>query len=239
MKVDLFIPCIIDQFNPNTAFNTVKVLEKAGCQVNYNLEQTCCGHPAFNAGYWEEAREVGVKFLTEADASKYLVIPGGSCVGMIRNSYDALFQNSSYHNKFRQMQKKVVELSEFLVDVLQVTDLGSKLTAKATFHDACSALRECSIKSQPRKLLNNVSGLQLVEMKHSEVCCGFGGIFSVKTEPISVAMTEQKIEEAMAVGAEYIISTDYGCLMQLDAVIKQKKLPMKLLHLADVLAMGL
>lgn len=239
MKIDLFIPCFIDQIRPETAFNTIKVLEKAGCHVNYNVEQTCCGQAAFNAGHWDEAREVGVKFLTESDINRCMVSPGASCVGMIRNSYDFLFQNSSHHNRFRQLQKKVFELSEFLVDTMKVTELGSKLTAKATYHDSCSALRECAIKSQPRLLLEKVEGLQLVEMKDCETCCGFGGSFAVKAEPISVAMTEQKVENAMATGAEYIISTDFSCLMQMDAYIKHKNLPIKVLHIADVLAAGL
>lgn len=239
MKVDLFIPCFIDQLRPETAFNMIKVLEKVGCNVHYNVEQTCCGQAAFNAGFWDEAREVGVKFLTEADVNKYMVSPSASCVGMIRNSYDFLFQNSSHHNRFRQLQKKVFELSEFLVDVVKVTDLGSMLTAKATYHDSCSALRECSIKKQPRLLLENVKGLQLVEMKDTETCCGFGGSFAVKAEPISVAMTEQKVENALATGAEYIISTDYSCLLQMDSYIKQKNINLKTLHIADVLAMGI
>jgi L-lactate dehydrogenase complex protein LldE len=239
MKVDLFIPCFIDQLRPETAFNTIKVLEKAGCHVNYNVEQTCCGQAAFNAGYWDEAREVGVKFLSEADTSRYMVSPSASCVGMIRNSYDFLFQNSSHHNRFRQLQKKIFELSEFLIEVAKVTDLGSMLTGKATYHDSCSALRECNIKSQPRQLLEKVQGLQLVEMNDCETCCGFGGTFAVKAEPISVAMAEQKVENALATGAEYIISTDFSCLMQLDSYIKVKNLNLKTLHIADVLAQGL
>jgi L-lactate dehydrogenase complex protein LldE len=239
MKVDLFIPCFIDQLRPETAFNTIKVLEKAGCHVNYNVEQTCCGQAAFNAGFWDEAREVGVKFLNEADVNRYMVSPSASCVGMIRNSYDFLFQNSSHHNRFRQLQKKIFELSEFLIEVVKIEDLGSMLTAKATYHDSCSAIRECNIKSQPRKLLEKVQGLQLVEMKDCETCCGFGGAFAVKNESISVAMTEQKIENAMATGAEYIISTDFSCLMQMDSLIKQKNLPIKTLHIADVLAQGI
>jgi L-lactate dehydrogenase complex protein LldE len=239
MKVDLFIPCFIDQLRPETAFNTIKVLEKAGCHVNYNVEQTCCGQAAFNAGFWDEAREVGVKFLNEADVNRYVISPSASCVGMIRNSYDFLFQNSSHHNRFRQLQKKIFELSEFLTEIMKIEDLGSMLTAKATYHDSCSALRECNIKTQPRKLLEKVQGLQLVEMNDCETCCGFGGAFAVKNESISVAMTEQKVENAMATGAEYIISTDFSCLMQMDSYIKQKNLPIKTLHIADVLAQGI
>lgn len=239
MKVDLFIPCYIDQLRPETAFNTIKVLEKVGCQVNYNVEQTCCGQAAFNAGHWDEAREVGVKFLSESDPNRYMVSPSASCVGMIRNSYDFLFQNSSHHNRFRQLQKKVFELSEFLVDVVKATDIGSMLTAKATYHASCSAVQECSIKVQPGQLLKQVKGLQMVDMHDCEACCGFGGTFAVKAEPISIAMAEQKVENAIATGAEYIISTDFSCLMHLDSYIKQKGINIKTLHIADVLAAGL
>jgi L-lactate dehydrogenase complex protein LldE len=238
MKVDVFIPCFIDQLRPETALNLIKVLEKAGCQVHYNVEQTCCGQAAFNAGFWDDAREVGEKLLREV-SNNNMVCPGASCVGMIRNSYDLLFQNSSYHNKYRQLQKRTFELSEFLVDVLNVTQLGSMLFGKATYHDSCSALNECSIKSQPRELLKNVQGLELIEMKDCETCCGFGGTFTIKYENISVAMAEQKVENAMATGAEYLISTDYACLMHMDAYVKNKNIPLKALHLADVLAQGL
>jgi len=238
MKVDIFIPCFIDQLRPETAFNMIKVLEKAGCSVNYNINQTCCGQAAFNAGFWDEAREVGEKLLREVSTLN-LVCPSASCVGMIRNSYDLLFANSSYHNKYRQLQKRTFELSEFLVDVLKVTNFGAKLFGKATYHDSCSALRECRIKSQPRELLKNVEGLELVEMKDNETCCGFGGTFAVKFEPISVSMAEQKVENALATGAEYIISTDYSCLLHLDSYIKNKGIAIKTLHIADVLAQGL
>jgi L-lactate dehydrogenase complex protein LldE len=239
MKVELFIPCFIDQLRPETAFNMVKVLEKAGCQVQYNVEQTCCGQAAFNAGYWNEAREVAEKLLREFDPNKHMVCPAGSCVGMMRNSYDLLFQNSSYHNKFKQLQKKAFEFSEFLVDVLKKTDFETVFFGKATYHDACSALRECRIKKQPRELLKHVKGLELIELKSAETCCGFGGSFAVKHEPISVSLAEQKIDDILATGAEYVISTDYSCLLQLDSVIKKRGLPIKSLHLADVLANGL
>lgn len=240
MKVDIFIPCFIDQLRPETAFNMIKVLEKAGCQVNYNVEQTCCGQAAFNAGFWDDAREVGEKLLKEvSNDNKSLVCPAASCVGMIRNSYDLLFQNSSFHNKYRQLQKKTFELSEFLVDVLKVTNIGSVLHGKATYHDSCSALRECRIKAHPRELLKNVQGLELVEMADCETCCGFGGTFAVKFEPVSVSMAEQKVEHALATGAEYLISTDYSCLLHLDSYIKKKNIPLKTLHIADVLAQGI
>ncbi len=239
MKVDLFIPCFVDQFSPDTGFNMAKVLEKLGCKVHYNPEQTCCGLPAFNAGHWEDAREVGEKLLNEVSSDKTLVCGAASCTAMIRNSYDLLFQNSSYHNKYRQLQKKNFELSEFLVDVLKIESLGSKLEGKAVYMDSCHALNHCHIKEQPRKLLAMVEGLEMVQMAGSDECCGFGGTFAVNMEAISVQMAEQKIQNILDTGAEIIISTDYACLMHLDSFIKKQNIPLRIMHLADVLASGL
>ncbi len=239
MKVDLFIPCFVDQFSPDTGFNMAKVLEKVGCKVHYNAEQTCCGLPAFNAGHWEDAREVGEKLLNEVSSDKTLVCGAASCTAMIRNSYDLLFQNSSYHNKYRQLQKKNFELSEFLVDVLKIESLGSKLEGKAVYMDSCHALNHCRIKEQPRKLLAMVEGLEMVQMAGSDECCGFGGTFAVNMEAISVQMAEQKIQNILDTGAEIIISTDYACLMHLDSFIKKQNIPLRIMHLADVLASGL
>jgi L-lactate dehydrogenase complex protein LldE len=216
----------------------IKVLEKAGCAVNYNTEQTCCGHAAFNAGNWNDAREVGEKLLREV-SNNQLVCPGTNCVAMIRNSYDLLFQNSSFHNKYRQLQKRTFELTEFLVDVLKVTNLGSILFGKATYHDACHGVNECNIRKQPRELLKHVKGLELVEMKGSDVCCGFGSTFSVRHEDLSVSMAKQKVENALATGAEYLISTDFTCLLHLDSYIRKKGISLKTMHIADVLAQGI
>lgn len=239
MKVDLFIPCFVDQFKPETAFNMIKVLEKAGCKVTYNLEQTCCGLPAFNAGHWEDAREVGEKLLNEVSLDKTMVCGAASCTAMIRNSYDLLFQNSSYHNKYRQLQKKSFELSEFLVDVLKVESFGSVLKGKAVYMDSCHALNHCHIKEQPRKLLQQVEGLELLEMPYPEECCGFGGMFSVNFEPLSIEMAQQKLDHVLSTGAQYLVSTDYSCLLHLDGLIKKQNLNIQILHLADVLASGL
>ncbi len=239
MKVDIFIPCFVDQFNPDTAFNMIKVLEKAGCKVTYNVEQTCCGLPAFDAGHWEEAREVGEKLLKEVSLDKTLVCGATCCTAMIRNSYDLLFQNSSYHNKYRQLQKKSFELSEFLVDVMKVENLGAKLNAKVVYLDSCQALNHCHIKDQPRILLRQVEGLKLLEMDHPEECCGFGGHFAINFESLSVQMAEQKIENVLKTGAQIIVSTDLTCLMHLDGFIKKQNIDLKIMHLADVLASGL
>lgn len=192
MNVQLFIPCFVDQLFPESAFNMVKVLEKAGCKVRYNPSQTCCGQPAFNAGFWDDARDVCSKFLRDFDPNSIIVAPSASCVGFVRNYYSKLFDNSSLHNEVKAVSQNCYELSEFLVKKLGVTQFGATLQGKATYHDSCAGLRECKIKNEPRLLLQNVQGLELVEMEDVETCCGFGGTFAVKFDPISVAMAEQK-----------------------------------------------
>ena len=232
----MFIPCFVDQLFPQTAFNMVKVLEKAGVEVEYNAEQTCCGQPAFNAGFRDEARDVCTKFLKDFGGHDYVVAPSASCVGFVRNYYSTLFDNSSLHNEVRDLGKRVFEFSSFLVNVLGVDDLGASLFGKATYHDSCAGLRECRIKEEPRKLLSRVKGLELLEMEDVETCCGFGGSFAVKFESISVAMADQKINNALQTGADYIISTDLSCLMHLDGYIRHKGYPIRTMHIADVLA---
>ncbi len=238
MIVDIFIPCFIDQIYPDTGFNMVKILEKVGCGVNYNPEQTCCGQPAFNAGYWDDCKTVGEKFIREFQNDRYIVCPSASCVGMIKNYYPEMFHNSVLHNQYKQIQKNIFEFSDFMVNVLKITDLGATLTGIATYHDSCSALREYGIKREPRVLLEKVRGLELREMKDTDVCCGFGGSFAVKAEPISVSMGEQKLQNVTATNAEYLISTDVSCLMHLNSLVKTKNNPVKMLHLCDVLASG-
>jgi L-lactate dehydrogenase complex protein LldE len=238
MNVHLFIPCFVDQIYPDTAFNMVKVLEKAGCTVQYNTNQTCCGQPAFNAGYWDEAKVVAQKFLKGFHTYDYIVAPSASCSGFVRNYYTKLFDNSAAHNDVKLIKKNLFEFTEFLTEVLHITDFGAKLEGVATYHDSCAALRECNIKQGPRTLLNNVKGLQLKEMQDNETCCGFGGTFAVKFESISMAMADQKIGHALDTGADYIISTDLSCLMHLDGVIKKRDLAIRSLHIADVLASG-
>lgn len=237
MNVQIFIPCFIDQLYPGTALNMVQVLEQAGCNVLYNQDQTCCGQPAFNAGYWDETRDVCNKFIRDFEGADYIVAPSASCVGFVRNYYTRVFSNSSQMKEIRDLGKRIYEFSEFLVNVLQVTNLGAVLPGKATYHDSCAGLRECHIKKEPRELLSNVKGLELIEMQDVETCCGFGGSFAVKFEPISIGMADQKINHALATGADYIISTDMSCLMHLDGYIKNKGIALKTMHIADVLAM--
>jgi L-lactate dehydrogenase complex protein LldE len=238
MNVQIFIPCFIDQLFPETGFNMVKVLEKAGCTVMYNPNQTCCGQPAFNAGFIGEAQDVAAKFMRDFSGNTdYIVAPSASCVGFVKNYYPKLFDNATLQVPVRNMSKRIYEFSTFLTDILHIEDFGASLNAKVTYHDSCAALRECKIKEGPRRLLSHVKGLELVEMEHNETCCGFGGTFAVKFEPISMAMVEQKVNNALQTGASYIISTDHSCLMHINGYIKQHELAIQTKHLADVLAM--
>ncbi|MBL7756589.1 MAG: (Fe-S)-binding protein, partial [Chitinophagaceae bacterium] len=207
MNVQLFIPCFVDQLFPDTAFNMIKVLEKAGCTVSYNTNQTCCGQPAFNAGFWDESKTVCTKFLKDFRGTDPIVAPSASCVGFVRNYYSKLFENSSLHHEVTDMGNRLYEFSEFLVNVLGIDQFNARLEGKATYHDSCAGLRECRIKKEPRQLLANVSGLELQEMEDVETCCGFGGTFAVKFDSISIGMGEQKVENALATGARYLIST--------------------------------
>jgi len=237
-EVDIFIPCFIDQIYPETAFNMVKLLKKAGLKVHYNTKQTCCGQMAFNGGFRDEAKKLGQKFINDFNNDRPIVGPTASCIGYIKNNYDKLFYNSALHIEYNKLQKNIYEITDFLVNVIKVTDFGSVFEHKVTYHDSCAALREYKLKNEPRELLKNVKGLELIEMKDTDVCCGFGGTFSVKYEPISTAMAEQKVNNALETGAEYIISTDSSCLLHQNAYIKKHNLPIKVAHIVDVLASG-
>lgn len=238
MKVQLFIPCFVDQLFPDVGMNMVKVLEKVGCTVSYNPKQTCCGQPAYNAGFMNEARAVSEKFIEDFSGEEIIVSPSGSCIGYVRGCFEEIFDNSSYHNDAKKVTARSFELTEFLVNVLKVDNLGAELNGIATYHDACGALRECGIKSTPRQLLANVKGLELREMKECETCCGFGGTFAVKYEPISIGMAMTKVNSALEQKADFMISTDISCLMHIEGYIKHAGLNLKTMHIAEVLASG-
>lgn len=239
MKVEAFIPCFIDQFFPETGRNMIKLLEKFNLEVNYNPNQTCCGQMAFNSGFWDEAKELGEKFINDFKGDSYIVSPSASCSGMVKKQYPKLFHNSSLHNESKKLQAKMFEFTDFFVNVLKKTDLGAEFNHKVTYHESCASKREYGLKNEPRLLLSKVKGLELIEMEEADSCCGFGGTFSVKFEGISSAMAQQKVDRAVATGAEYIVSTDSSCLMNIDGYIQKHKLPIKCIHIIDLLASNL
>lgn len=238
MTIDLFIPCFVDQIYPETGMNMLKILKKAGVDVHYNPEQTCCGQMAFNSGFRDEAKELGNKFIVDFPHERPIVGPSASCVGYVRNYYHDLFHNTANHLEYKRVVRNIFEISDFLVNQIKFTDFGASFPHKVTYHDSCAGLREYGLKQEGRLLLSKVKGLELIEMKDTHVCCGFGGTFSVKHEPISTAMAEQKVHHAIETGAEYIVSTDLSCLMHQNSYAQKQKLPIKVIHLVDILASG-
>jgi L-lactate dehydrogenase complex protein LldE len=239
MEVDIFVPCFIDQLYPATAFNMVKVLEQLGVVVHYNPNQTCCGQMAFNGGYRDQARSMGIKFLSDFRGERPIVGASASCIGFIRNYYEKLFYNSPWHLDYKKIKSNIFEITDFIVNVLKVEKISGTFEAVVTYHDSCAALREYHLEAEiPRRLLAGITGLQLVEMENTTECCGFGGSFAIKHEAISTAMAQQKVEHALQTGAQYIISTDSSCLMHQQSYIDRHQLKLKTMHIIDLIAMA-
>ena len=238
MTIELFVPCVIDQFFPEVAVSTLKVLERAGVEVNYNPEQTCCGRFAYNAGFLEEAKELGDKLLSDFSNVNPMVSPSAACVHYIKKRFPELFFNTANHLNFKKIVGNIYELTDFLVNQLHFDDFGAEFPHKVTFHDSCSALRGLGLGKEARQLLSKVKGLELVEMKQTDMCCGADFSLQVNHEPIAVGMANHKVKNAMNTGAEYIVSTDMSCLMHQKSFIEKEGLPIKVIHIADVLASG-
>ncbi|MBN2167080.1 MAG: (Fe-S)-binding protein [Marinilabiliaceae bacterium] len=237
MIVDLFIPCYIDQMYPSTGWNVVKLLERLEVEVNYNPKQTCCGQPTFNSGYWKQSTKLAQKFITDFPHDRPIVVPSASCGGFVKNHYRKLFEgNDAMLSECDRLERNMYEITDFLVNKLETTDFNATFPHKVTYHDSCSALREYKLTHEPRTLLSKVKGIELIEMEESTTCCGFGGTFMVKFPPISAAMTQQKVENAINTGADYIVSTEASCLMNIESYIKKNNLNIKTIHIADIIA---
>lgn len=237
MTVTLFIPCFVDLFYPQVGIAMVRILERLGHKVVCPKAPTCCGQPAFNTGYWDESREVAVKMLEELKGAEVVVIASGSCSAMMKVFYPELFAGTPHEAAARELAPKCWEFSGFLVNKLGVTDLGARFPHRVTFHDGCHGLRELNNKRPPRELLAKVRGLELVEMDAAETCCGFGGTFSAKFPAISTAMGEVKCTSALDTKAEYIVSCDSSCLMQIQGLADKQRKPIKTIHLAEILVL--
>ena len=235
MKITLFVPCFVDLMFPQVGISMVRILERLGHSVECPEEVACCGQPAFNSGYWEEARGVAVKALETFKNSEVIVIASGSCGAMLHVFYPQLFAGTEHEAEAKRIAAKCYEFSDFLVTKLGVSDVGAEFPVKATFHDGCHGLRELHTFDQPRRLLKHVRGLELIEMKE-KVCCGFGGTFAAKFPMISTGMGEVKCALAEETGAEYIVSNDSSCLMHIQGLLDRQGSRLKTIHLAEVLA---
>ena len=214
----------------------VRILEKLGHTIDFPEELSCCGQPAFNSGYWEEARSVAIPVLQRLKNSEVVVIASGSCGAMLKVFYTELFAKTPQADEARALAAKCFEFSDFLVTKLGVTDLGARFEGKVTFHDGCHGLRELGNKKPARQLLAKVRGLELIEMRDAEVCCGFGGTFATKFPMISTAMGEVKCASAFETGAEYVVSNDSSCLMHIQGLLEREGKKLKTIHLAEILA---
>jgi len=236
-RVALFVTCLVDLHRPTVGFAAIRLLEQAGCQVEVPSAQTCCGQPAYNAGDRATARDLAAGILDAFEAYDYVVVPSGSCGGMISHHFAGLFDNDpNLRARAEILQSKTFELIAFLADVMKVTTVPGVYQGTATYHDSCSGLRELGLKQQPRDLLASVSGLTLKEMADPEVCCGFGGTFCVKYPEISTRMVSDKTRDITATGADTLLAGDLGCLLNMAGRLKRENSPIRVRHVAEVLA---
>jgi L-lactate dehydrogenase complex protein LldE len=236
-RVALFVTCLVDLFRPSVGFAAIKLLEDAGCTVEVPAAQVCCGQPAYNSGDRRSTQAIARQVVDAFEGYDHVVAPSGSCAGMLSHHYpELLADDPAMAAKARAFAGRCHELTQFLVDVLGVKQVTAALPGKVTYHDSCSGLRELGVKRQPRTLLASVRGLELVEMKTPEVCCGFGGTFCVKYPDISNAMVADKATDIAATGASTVLAGDLGCLMNMAGKLQRQGVAVETRHVAEVLA---
>lgn len=236
-RVGLFVTCLVDFFRPNIAFAAIKLLEEAGCQVVVPTTQTCCGQPTYNNGDFKNTREIAKQVIDAFADVDYIVAPSGSCAGMLKCHYPQLFKDDPHwYPKAQAWAERCYELVSFLTQVRGMTAVATPFEQTVTYHDSCSGLRELKIKQQPRTLLQTVPGLQLVEMTEAEVCCGFGGTFCVKYPELSTHIVSAKVANIEATQASVLVAGDLGCLLNIAGRLKRLNSPVKVYHVAEVLA---
>ena len=237
MRVALFATCQVDCLRPSVGFAAVQLLEPAGCTVDVPVVQTCCGQPAWNNGDAKNARHLARQMIDVFYHYDYVIVPSGSCAGMLRHHYPTvLADDSDYSEKASELAARCHELTSFLVDVLGVTTTEATFDGRLTWHDSCSCLREMQVSQQPRQLLASMPGCELVELSDNEVCCGFGGTFSVKFPEISTRMVTDKVDAIVATGATTVAAADLGCLLNIAGRISRRELPIRVFHVAELLA---
>ena len=236
-SVGFFVTCLVDLFRPNVGLASIKLLREAGCRVEVPSVQTCCGQPAYNGGDWKNARDIAKQVIAAFEGFDYVVAPSGSCTGMLKLHYPALFPTDGHwRGRAESMASRCHEILEFLHDVLGATDLAATYPGKVTYHDSCSGLRELGVRAQPRALLEHVEGFSLLEAEDRDVCCGFGGTFCVKYPQISERLVADKAGCIERTGADTVIGGDLGCLLNIAGRLKRMRSPVKAYHAVEVLA---
>ena len=238
MRVSLFITCLIDQFWPAVGTSAVEVLRRAGCEVVFDERQTCCGQPAFNTGYRNEARRLARRFIEvfEDGGADYVVSPSGSCTAMAHHFHELFADDEAWRRRAEALAARTYEFGGFLVNVLKVEDVGATFKGRVTWHDACHGLRDLGLREEPRKLIRGVRGAEFVELANADACCGFGGTFSVKYPEISVAILDHKIDAIEKANVRAVVSGDASCLMQIGGRLTRNNSAVRTMHLAELLA---
>jgi L-lactate dehydrogenase complex protein LldE len=236
-RVALFVTCLVDLIRPSVGFAAAKLLEDAGCDVSVPTGQTCCGQPAYNSGDQGTAADLARQTIAALEGFDYVVAPSGSCAGMLKAHYpELLATDRAWKERAAKLAERTYELISFLTDVRGISHVNAQLATRATYHDSCSGLRELAIKDQPRKLLTSVEGLELVEMADCEICCGFGGTFSIKFPDISNAMVEKKCANIVEANAGLVLAGDLGCLLNMAGKLRRQGSTIEVRHVAEVLA---
>ncbi|MBT2291175.1 (Fe-S)-binding protein [Paenibacillus albidus] len=238
MKVSLFITCVSDAVFPRVGEAMARLLARYGVELDFPEVQTCCGQPAFNSGYWNEARAAAVTIIRAFEDSDFVIAPSGSCTGMLHH-YPKLFEHDPIHlAKAQELQQKSYEFTQFLVQVLGVTDLGAVFPHRVTYHPSCHGTRILGIKDEPMLLMQNIKAMELVPLPFAEDCCGFGGTFAVKMSDISGAMVTEKSDHVLETEAEILTGLDMGCLMNIAGNLRYRDQPVRVMHLAELLYEG-
>jgi L-lactate dehydrogenase complex protein LldE len=236
-RVGLFVTCLVDLFRPSVGFAAVKLLEAAGCTVEVPASQTCCGQPAYNSGDKADTKLIARQVIDAFEGFDYVVVPSGSCGGMIKQHYPELFADEpALYQRAQHLAARTYELVSFLTDVLKLERVAARYDGVATYHDACSGLRELGVKEQPRRLLRGVDGLSLKELPGAETCCGFGGTFCIKYPEISDKMVGDKAADIVATGADTLLAGDLGCLLNMAGKLTRLGKDVRVRHVAEVLA---
>ena len=237
-RVGLFVTCLVDLFRPSVGFAAIKLLKDAGCRVEVPPTQTCCGQPWFNNGMTDEARDVARSVITAFESFDYVVVPSGSCGGMIRRHFPVLFEkDAAWGERAKKIAGKTYELTDFLVRVMRVSRVAdAAYPARCAYQDSCSALRDLGVREQPRKLLESVHNLTLTELSDPEGCCGFGGLFATKYAAISRKIGEDKVKDIVSKGVDTVVGPDLGCLLHLSGRMTAIGAPIRVRHIAEVLA---
>lgn len=235
MKVSLFITCMCDIFSANVGRDTVELLERFGCEVDFPEAQTCCGQPAYNSGYLTGTKETMKHMMSVFRDANYVVGPSGSCVAMLRGYQDVFRGDPEWELEAKEFGAKCFEITQFLVDVLGVVDVGSTFKGKVTYHPSCHMTRLLGVKEAPLRLLEHVKGVELVKLPHGEDCCGFGGTFAIKNAVISGQMVQEKADHVMETEAEYLVGGDMACLMNIGGRLSREGRNVKVVHLTEIL----